>query len=120
MGVRIVVREGEPISQALRRLKRELQTSGMIGEARRRAYPEDATQERRANQSESDSRPAGRPSWLSSRGSSTRPRNSWEASTMTHNPILDELYTIRERLLADAGGDLQEFLAGVREREAAS
>ena len=39
---------------------------------------------------------------------------------MTHNPILDELYAIRERLLADAGGDLQKFLAGVRDREAAS
>ncbi len=39
---------------------------------------------------------------------------------MSHNPILDELYAIRERLLADAGGDLQKFLAGVREREAAS
>jgi hypothetical protein len=39
---------------------------------------------------------------------------------MTHNPILDELYAIRERLLADAGGDIQKFLAGVREREAAS
>jgi hypothetical protein len=38
----------------------------------------------------------------------------------SRNPILDELYAIRERLLADAGGDLQEFLAGVREREAAS
>jgi hypothetical protein len=39
---------------------------------------------------------------------------------MSQNPILDELYAIRERLLADAGGDLQKFLAGVREREAAS
>ena len=39
---------------------------------------------------------------------------------MTHNPILEELYAIRERLLADAGGDLQRFLAGVRDREAAS
>jgi hypothetical protein len=39
---------------------------------------------------------------------------------MTHNPILDELYAIRERLLADAGGDIQKFLTGVREREAAS
>ena len=39
---------------------------------------------------------------------------------MTHNPILDELYTIRERLLAAAGGNFQEFLAGLREREAAS
>ena len=39
---------------------------------------------------------------------------------MTHNPILEELYAIRERLLADAGGDLHKFLAGVRDREAAS
>jgi hypothetical protein len=39
---------------------------------------------------------------------------------MSHNPILDELYAIRERLLADAGGDIQKFLAGVRQREAAS
>ncbi len=39
---------------------------------------------------------------------------------MTHNPILDELYAIRQRLLADAGGDIQEFLSGIREREASS
>ena len=39
---------------------------------------------------------------------------------MTHNPILEELYAIREKLLADAGGDVQTYLAGVREREAAS
>ena len=39
---------------------------------------------------------------------------------MTHNPILEELYAIREKLLADAGGDVQKYLAGVREREAAS
>lgn len=39
---------------------------------------------------------------------------------MTQNPILDELHAIRERLLADAGGDLHRLLAGVREREAAS
>ena len=39
---------------------------------------------------------------------------------MTPNPILEELYAIREKLLADAGGDLQKYLAGVREREAAS
>ena len=32
---------------------------------------------------------------------------------MNQNPILDELYAIRERLLADVGGDLQKFLAGV-------
>ena len=39
---------------------------------------------------------------------------------MTHNPILEELYAIRQRLLADAGGDIHKFLAGVRDREAAS
>lgn len=39
---------------------------------------------------------------------------------MTHNPILEELYAIREQLLADAGGDIQKYLSGVREREAAS
>jgi hypothetical protein len=39
---------------------------------------------------------------------------------MTRNPILDELYAIRERLFADAGGDLRRFLAGIRDREAAS
>ncbi len=39
---------------------------------------------------------------------------------MPRNPILDELHAIRERLLADAGGDLHRFLAGVREREAVS
>jgi hypothetical protein len=39
---------------------------------------------------------------------------------MTSNPILEELYAIREKLLADAGGDVQEYLAGVRERELAS
>ena len=39
---------------------------------------------------------------------------------MTHNPILEELYAIREQLLADAGGDMQKYLTGVREREAAS
>ena len=39
---------------------------------------------------------------------------------MTHNPILDELYAIREKLFAEAGGDLREFLAGLRDREAAS
>lgn len=39
---------------------------------------------------------------------------------MTPNPILEELYAIREQLLADADGNCQEYLAGVREREAAS
>ena len=39
---------------------------------------------------------------------------------MSHNPILDEIHAIREKLLADAGGDIDRYLAGVREREAAS
>jgi hypothetical protein len=36
---------------------------------------------------------------------------------MTRNPILEELYTAREKLLADAGGDAHKYLEGVRERE---
>ena len=39
---------------------------------------------------------------------------------MTRNPILEELYAAREKLLADAGGDVRKYLDGVREREAAS
>ena len=39
---------------------------------------------------------------------------------MTHNPILEELYAIREQLLANAGGDIRKYLTGVRDREAAS
>jgi hypothetical protein len=39
---------------------------------------------------------------------------------MTDNPILTELYAIREQMLADAGGDLEKFLAGLRARETAS
>ena len=39
---------------------------------------------------------------------------------MNPNPILEELYAIREKLLADSGGNLQEYLSGVRRREAAS
>ena len=39
---------------------------------------------------------------------------------MPRNEILDELHAIRDRMLADAGGDLHKFLAGVREREAVS
>lgn len=39
---------------------------------------------------------------------------------MTDNPILDELYAAREKLLADAGGDVHKYLEGVRERERAS
>jgi hypothetical protein len=40
--------------------------------------------------------------------------------TMTRNPILEELYAAREKLLADAGGDAHKYLEGVRERERAS
>ena len=39
---------------------------------------------------------------------------------MNHNPILEELYSIREKLLADAGGDVHKYLEGLRRREAAS
>ena len=36
---------------------------------------------------------------------------------MSHNPILDELYAARAKLLADAGGDVHKYLEGVRQRE---
>jgi hypothetical protein len=39
---------------------------------------------------------------------------------MTKNPILDELHAAREKLLTDAGGDLDQLVAGIREREARS
>ncbi len=39
---------------------------------------------------------------------------------MTRNPILEELYAAREKLLAYAGGDAHKYLEGVRERERAS
>ena len=39
---------------------------------------------------------------------------------MTNNPVLEELYAAREKLLADAGGDAHKYLDGVRERERAS
>lgn len=39
---------------------------------------------------------------------------------MHRNPILEELYAVREKLLADAGGDVHKYLEGVRKREAAS
>jgi hypothetical protein len=39
---------------------------------------------------------------------------------MTKNPILDELHTVREALLAEADGDLDQLVAGIREREAKS
>src|SRR3954467_15569120 len=48
MSVRIVVRPGEPISSALRRLRGQLQAAGVTWEMRRRRCPADFTQERRA------------------------------------------------------------------------
>jgi hypothetical protein len=39
---------------------------------------------------------------------------------MNRNPILEELYAAREKLLADAGGDVHKYLEGVRKREAVS
>ena len=39
---------------------------------------------------------------------------------MNRNPILEELYAAREKLLDDAGGDIHQYLEGVRQREAAS
>jgi hypothetical protein len=39
---------------------------------------------------------------------------------MATNPILDELSAARAKLLADAGGDVDRLLAGIREREAES
>lgn len=39
---------------------------------------------------------------------------------MTSNPILEEIYAAREKLLTDAGGDVHKYLEGVRRREAAS
>ncbi len=39
---------------------------------------------------------------------------------MTKNPILDELHAAREKLLADANGDLDQLVAGIRAREAKS
>lgn len=36
---------------------------------------------------------------------------------MSNNPILDELRAAREKLLADAGGDLQQLVRGICERQ---
>lgn len=46
--------------------------------------------------------------------------NFWEIPDMPTNPILEEIYAAREKLLADAGGDVKRYLQGVREREQAS
>ena len=35
---------------------------------------------------------------------------------MTRNPILEEIYAAREKLLADAGGDIHRYIQGARER----
>lgn len=48
MSVRIVVRPGEPINSALRRLKGQLQAAGVVREMWRHRCPIDRTQERRA------------------------------------------------------------------------
>lgn len=36
---------------------------------------------------------------------------------MTSNPILEELYAVREQLLARHGGNVAEFLQALRQRE---
>ena len=36
------------------------------------------------------------------------------------NPILEEIYAARKNLLSDVEGDLDRYLAGVRQRELAS
>ena len=39
---------------------------------------------------------------------------------MTNNPILGELHAARKKLFTDAGGDLDQLVAGIRAREAKS
>lgn len=39
---------------------------------------------------------------------------------MTNNPILEEIYAAREKFLADAGGDLGEYVKQARARALAS
>lgn len=39
---------------------------------------------------------------------------------MTSNPILDELHATRQKLLAEAGGDLHRYLEEARKRALAS
>jgi hypothetical protein len=39
---------------------------------------------------------------------------------MNRNPILEELYAAREKLLADAGGDVHKYVQQARERALAS
>ena len=39
---------------------------------------------------------------------------------MTQNPILEELYAARDKLLADAGGDVHKYVEEARKRALAS
>lgn len=39
---------------------------------------------------------------------------------MKHNPILEEIYAARKKLLDDAGGDLHRYVQEARERALAS
>ncbi len=39
---------------------------------------------------------------------------------MSHNPILDELHAARQKLLADAGGDLHRYVEEAKRRTLAS
>jgi hypothetical protein len=39
---------------------------------------------------------------------------------MTRNPILEEIYAAREKLLADCDGDVHAYVANARERALAS
>ena len=39
---------------------------------------------------------------------------------MSRNPILEEIYAAREKLLADCGGDLHAYIQSARERALAS
>jgi ribosomal protein S21 len=50
MGVRVLVRDGEPVGKALRRLKQLLELHNVPWEVRRRTYFIYATEERRAKQ----------------------------------------------------------------------
>lgn len=39
---------------------------------------------------------------------------------MTENPLLNEIYQAREKLLNDAEGDVERLLEGIRKRESES
>lgn len=47
-------------------------------------------------------------------------KKSDREETRKTNAILEEINAAREKLLSDAGGDVHQYLEGVREREAAS